>query len=139
MGDGNGGRFWNHHGLILESPDYRSACANRKYTDTYGLAKYGGVGKGEYPYRYGWKSSMSMPKWATRTWLEVAGVRAERLHEITEEGARAEAAHLAPSKITGNHPSARVCFERLWESIHGEGAWRVNPWVWVYQFRLEER
>ena len=36
------------------------------------------------------RSPLFMPYWAARTWLEVAGVRAERLQEITEEGAKAE-------------------------------------------------
>lgn len=31
-------------------------------------------------------------------------------------------------------PSARACFALLWEVIHGQGAWGLNPWVWRYQF-----
>lgn len=41
-----------------------------------------------------WRSPLHMPKWAARTWLEVTGVRAERLQEITEEGAKAEGVHV---------------------------------------------
>ncbi len=37
-----------------------------------------------------WHPSIHMPKEATRIWLKVAGVRAERLREITEAQAKAE-------------------------------------------------
>jgi len=29
---------------------------------------------------------------------------------------------------------ASVAYARLWESIHGAGAWAKNPWVWVVEF-----
>lgn len=37
-----------------------------------------------------WTPSIHMPRWASRLTLEVESVRIERLHEITEDGAKAE-------------------------------------------------
>lgn len=148
MDDGNGGRFFHRHGLILESPDYSIACRQRKFVDTYGLAKYGGVPRGEFPYRYGWKSPLHMPKWAARTWLEVTGVRAERLQDITEADAIAEGVFGPPTSQAGwrEYPyeschldTAINSYRTLWESINGPGSWESNPWVWVYEFRRIER
>jgi len=148
MDDGNGGRFFHYHGLIIESPDYSSACQGRRFVDTCGLAKYGGVPRGEFPYRYGWKSPLHMPKWAARTWLEVTGVRAERLQDITEADAIAEGVFGPPTSQAGwrEYPyeschldTAKSSYRTLWESINGSGSWAANPWVWVYEFRRIER
>ncbi len=143
--DGNGGIFFFNHGLILESPDYSNACQKRQFVDTYGLAKYGGIPRGEYPYRYGWKSPLHMPKWAARTWLEVTEVRAERLQAISEEDAIAEGIFGPPMSQAGwrQYPyeschldTAKSSYRTLWESINGKGSWDLDPWVWVYSFKL---
>jgi len=85
--------------------------------------------------RYGWKPSIHMPRWASRITLEIAAVRVERLNDISEEDAKAEG--VAPSQHIITPPEAlyRVGFLKLWQSIYGEESWRVNPWVWVIEFR----
>ena len=30
---------------------------------------------------------------------------------------------------------AVAAFRDLWNSIHGPGAWKKNPWVWVVSFK----
>lgn len=95
--------------------------------------------------RHGWRPSIHMPRWASRITLEITDVRVERLQDITEDDARAEgvpeAGGLLPeypgTYLTpkGDFASARVAFQRLWESIYGDTGWNSNPWVWVIAFR----
>jgi len=88
---------------------------------------------------YGWTPSIHMPRWASRIDLEVTGVRAERLQEISDEDARAEG---IVNKHGGWNASETVYgvnytgpFSHLWESINGPGSWDANPWVWVIEFQ----
>ena len=92
-----------------------------------------------------WTPSIHMPRWASRITLEITDVRVERLQDITDGDARAEgvpeAGGLLPeypgTYLTpkGDFASARVAFQRLWESIYGDDGWDANPWVWVIAFR----
>lgn len=73
------------------------------------------------------------------------GLRAERLHLITEEEARAEGMTIlaapAPLLYTGDgvlgYQSARAAYEGVWRRINrrGPAAWDRNPLVAVIQFR----
>lgn len=85
-------------------------------------------------------SSIHMPRWACRTLLEVTGVKVERLNAISEEDARAEGCigwEVCAPCDGGviDWQSSREEFHDLWESIHGEGSWAKNPWVWAYTFK----
>lgn len=97
-----------------------------------------------------WTPSIHMPKWAARIWLEVTGVRVERLQDISEKDAIAEGIERTEdffdcpcwrdySEPEG--PDASVCpddpigsFQTLWESTGGD--WAANPWVWVVDFKV---
>jgi len=90
-----------------------------------------------------WESSMRMPRDASRITLEIVSIRAERLHDISEEDAIAEGidADLC-AKFTTKAPDRHVlklaalhAFSGLWESIYGAGAWDDNQWVWVIEFK----
>lgn len=98
------------------------------------------------------RTSIQMPSWACRTVLEITGVRVERVQDITDEDAIAEGVELIeggmnPGDFSGcwrNYDrresaeywnSPRESFHSLWEWIHGDGAWDLNPWVWVVEFR----
>lgn len=81
---------------------------------------------------------------ASRITLEITGVRVERLHDISEEDAKAEgvAAIDVPTtdQSTGAHlgdePSFVYGFQYLWEKINGKKyPWASNPWVWVIEFQ----
>lgn len=96
-----------------------------------------------------WRPSIHMPRWASRITLRVTAVRVERLHDISEDDARAEgvtpseepptAAALMTAVVRGvvfrPHVSA---FANLWNSLHGPVAWDANPWVVAVDFKRIE-
>lgn len=89
-----------------------------------------------------WKPSIHMPRALCRLALEITGVRVERLNDCSAADAIAEG--IAP-ELEGwtdyGNPSCQMCldpldsYRTLWDSINGAGAWAVNPWVWVVEFR----
>ncbi len=78
-----------------------------------------------------WTPSLFMPRWASRITLEITNIRVERVQEITEEDAFKEG--VIPLQMDQGDP--RPCFEGLWDSINGKGAWKRNDWVWVIEFK----
>lgn len=95
-----------------------------------------------------WKPSIHMPRAASRILLEITNVRVERLNAISEEDATAEGVPPAGSLLPdypgtfltpkGDFATAKVAFQRLWESIYGEESWKANGWVWVISFKRVE-
>ena len=97
-----------------------------------------------------WSPSIHMPRRASRITLEVTRVRVERLHDITEEDARAEGVEAMDgmfdevelcriAKIAGSsYEDARGWFAALWCQINGAESWDANPWVWVVEFKRME-
>lgn len=77
---------------------------------------------------------MFMPRGLARIWLEVKGVRVERLQDISEEDAAAEG--VDPMVVLpGDVLSHTAAFGMLWDSInHKSAPWDSNPWVWVVEF-----
>lgn len=69
---------------------------------------------------------------AVRTWCEVAGVRIERLNEISEYDAILEGCR-GGSRSEGLS-TARNQFEKLWQSIYGPGSFD-GRWVVAITFR----
>jgi len=92
------------------------------------------------------RSSIHMPRWASRITLEITRVRVERLQEISEEDARAEGverdtepcdhSRRSCEEIGCLGPTHRASYCALWEEIHGPGSWGANPWVWVLEFKI---
>ena len=95
---------------------------------------YDGMQAGDFAWK--WKSSMFMPRWASRIALEVTASRIERLHNFTEIDAIAEG---APRQKEDHVPifSHRAGFERLWDSLHRKPGtrWEDNPWVVPISFK----
>jgi len=90
-----------------------------------------------------WRSSIHMPRWASRISLEIMSVRVERLQEISEADAEAEGIHLSglPVEERYNHPRKHIiAFAELWDLINAKSGhpWESNPWVWVITFRKME-
>lgn len=92
-----------------------------------------------------WRPSIHMPRWASSILLEITDVRVERLNTISEKDATAEGVPPAGSFLPdypgifqtpkGDYATAKVAFQRLWESIYGEESWKANSWVWVIEFK----
>ena len=92
-----------------------------------------------------WRPSIHMPRWASRITLEIAGVRVERLQDISVADAIAEG--IEPTMPNPGHWNWRdyladgmqthavLSYKTLWESINGRGSWDANPWVWVVEFQ----
>lgn len=70
-----------------------------------------------------WAPSIHMPRWASRTVLDVLDVRVERLQSMSDEDARAEGFE------------SRAAFIETWDAIYPTMDMRHNPWVWVIEFR----
>ncbi len=97
-----------------------------------------------------WKSARFIPKVYARIWLEITGVRAERLQDISEEDAKSEGcmAWFPPYEIypgckeeyNERGGSYRNGFHDLWQQINEKkNPWLGNPYVWVVEFKRIER
>lgn len=97
------------------------------------------------PHEITLRPSIHMPRSMCRLFLEITGVRVERLQAISEADAVAEGATagvLPDIRLRRRHPRAakpmvyedsREIFADLWDSTGGD--WNSNPWVWVITFK----
>ncbi|MDO4989318.1 MAG: hypothetical protein Q4E45_02320 [Eubacteriales bacterium] len=100
-----------------------------------------------YPHSFvdRWHPSIHMPKEAARIFLCVTGVQAERLQEITEDGAQREGFYPGWTSRRGSTPAltARQGFMWMWQYLTHAGpyehTWPANPWVWVTSFERCEK
>lgn len=84
-------------------------------------------------------SSTTMPKWASRLTLLIKEIRVERLKDISEEDAIAEAPQYSIIQPFGNKCPIDF-FKTLWNSTHKkpEEKFEANPWVWVVDFKINK-
>lgn len=107
-----------------------------------------------------WRSPIHMPRALSRLTLIVENVRVERLADISDEDAKAEGLACL-SKDDGRtwkygiadrdgwpgtdddgwpwsdwNVDPRRAYARLWDSIHGKGAFEASPWVAAISFRV---
>ena len=88
-----------------------------------------------------WTPAIHMKKEEARIWLEITGVRVERLQQITEADAKAEGVQPWPcdhprrscADIDCDGPDYLAGFRDIWQSTGGD--WAANPWVWVIDFK----
>jgi len=88
----------------------------------------------------GWhkRPSLFLPADLARTIVEINDLRAQQIQSISEADAKAEGVEAMyqtteAGYVWDNHGYRRA-FKLLWNSIHGEGAWERNEWVWAYSF-----
>ncbi len=129
-------------------------CFPRRMIVTYladGQERFVGISKREwklwskrkFPYRV--MSGRFMYKSLARTFMTITGVGVERVQDISFEDCRAEGCRAEYSEIVkdcghpdckGKHYGEKWAFANFWNSIHGAGAWDLNPYVWVYKWEL---
>jgi len=121
---------WTHH---QESLEYAQA----KHEDIMGGSAIYYAATDPHPEQMRWKPSIHMPRWASRIQLEITSGRVERLHDISEEDAKAEGTEFWAPPLEGFDPVSpqRVRFQWLWEAINGSESQKSNPWVWVIEFK----
>ncbi|KTB99481.1 hypothetical protein AO387_21285 [Pseudomonas syringae ICMP 11168] len=83
------------------------------------------------------RPSIHMPRWVSRTLLEITDVRVERLQDISEAQALDEGVMSCEADIDpdGIGYSPLELFGGLWTMINGDGSWQSNPWVWVVELK----
>ncbi len=99
-----------------------------------------------------WNPSITMPRWACRTFAEITGVCVERVQEMEGmDAASSDALKEGVNRIHHeggnyyysafrNQPDPKnwtdpyLAFKELWQSHHGN--WEANPWVWAYSIKL---
>lgn len=83
-----------------------------------------------------WKSPRFMPKVAARIWLELTGVRVERLQNIRAGDVIREG--FFDQEGLGR---SKAAFSAIWDELNAKRGfpWESNPWVWVLEFRRCER
>lgn len=89
-----------------------------------------------------WRPSLLMPRWASRTLLEVTANRPERLNQIPwfdirAEGVRCPEHDFESGFCVSECPDLRAAFRALWESINGRESYGPQ-WVWATTFRRLE-
>ena len=89
-----------------------------------------------------WQSPMFLPRTLCRIFLQVIGVRAQRLHEVTPEEALREGLvqhpppeSMDPAMLSAYQQAAITALPIRWDEKNKSRPWASNPWVWVYGLR----
>lgn len=87
------------------------------------------------------RSSIFMPRWASRIDLQVTRILCERLQEISERDCCLEMGCAVEWPGPGPEPykrNLRALFGERWDSINAKRGygWDSNPWVWVVEFKV---
>ena len=102
----------------------------------------------------GWENTLFMPEKYARYFIEITGVKCERLHDISDEdcikecieeldageiikGYRNYIQYSSDNGIT-YFETPQEAFAALIDKINGKDTWDSNPYVWVYDFVLKK-
>lgn len=122
--------YYNEEKYINYSIDCSDDCEKAGFIpDEYGT--YHILNK-DVPTR--WRNPLYMPRWASRIDLEITGIRAERVQDITIDDIYAEGCSALSSDADASE--LYEWFSSLWDSINcKKHPWNSNPWVWVIEFK----
>ena len=88
----------------------------------------------------GWfkRPASFMPRWASRITLEITGVKAERVQDISESDCYAEGIEQPHKRYDGVSEATRLLFQYLWDSINAKRGygWGSNPWDFALTFKV---
>ena len=114
--EGKRGRYFQGNAHLPMFPEEMAECAEE-----------GSTRKQEQQQDRWWKrSALFMPRWASRTTVEITAICMQPLHRITQLESLHEGCE---------GPDYTANFFRLWESIHGPASRPKNEWVWCLSFR----
>ena len=91
-----------------------------------------------------WRSSVTMPQWASRFTIETVSVEVKRVHTIGADGYHGRnvlAAGIPQAAINKwkewLHPDDAPAhtFGEYWDVFHGKDAWDRNDWCWFVKVR----
>ena len=97
-----------------------------------------------------WTQATHMPRWASRTLLEVTAVKAEPVATISEQDAWAHGIRREDVGCINHEGRPRLCrcrepalypipnFERLWDEASPAHLYKSNLWVWAATVRKVE-
>lgn len=91
-----------------------------------------------------WKNKLFMPASASRHFIKITAVHAERLQDISNEDCIKEGIVFDGSVYSNGldntqYLEPRAAYKALINSIDGKDTWDNNPWVWVYDYELIDR
>jgi len=157
-----GDRLWVREPFMVDGSALVYAADGREFAhtsscDQRGLDLWQKITDGRYktPRPARW-----MPKWANRLVLTVWQTRIERVQEISDEDALAEG--ILPAFVKGRTmyanfgawayddrnmyasidaiaPTAHLAYGKLWDELHGQGAWASNREVVAMSYEVERR
>lgn len=115
------------------------AAGGRAHYETSDWAKY-------MPLDTAWRSTLFMPRWASRITLEITGVRVQRVQDISHEDAIVEgcsgcdwiaSSPYFPSPHTDSGQLPVEEFQERWDRLNGKKhPWASNPWIWIIEFKV---
>jgi hypothetical protein len=136
--------------LYLKEP-YAALPAVEPERVEYKFARQRSGANGE---NFKWQNKLFMPERYARYFIEITGVRVERLQDISEEDCFKEGiAELfnayegwvhydwlfrCPPACTWYY-TPRKAYAALIDKVDGEGTWAKNPYVFVYDFLLAKK
>ena len=96
-----------------------------------------------------WENPRTMAARQARHFIEITGVRCERVQDISDEDILSEGIYkndiALSQELKDKYPESallrqnlinRRAFADLFDSINGKGKFQENPFCWVYSFRL---
>lgn len=124
-----------------DNDGFACACGDGVVYGADGVTKHPEFGKAL------WRSSATMPRWASRFVVEISDVLARQVQSITEAEAIAAGVCEWPGYDAAEHESTaagcnisaeRLAFARMQQAQDGPDSWSANPWVWLASVRRVE-